>query len=293
MNIYSYYLVNVFAESHFGGNPLAVFPNADGLTDQQMQQIAQQFNLSETVFIFKPTDLHGENSHNQQAVANLRIFTPNYELPLAGHPTLGSSFMLQKLQNLPIEFILNTQAKPVKITVQGSHIKMQIAGFSHETSLATADELAKAIGLTPQDIEPQAFWLNSGSPQLLLQVLSKESLFNAKIDKDLLTEICQKNHGREMICLWFADSDNQVFVRFFSLENGAIIQDSGTGSACANLGAYFILQGQFPLEKAIFQGDDIGRPNRLSLRVDSEQNIFVGGNVIEVGKGEFYLPSAV
>lgn len=282
-----FHLVNVFAETHFGGNPLAVFPKADGLSDEQMQQIAQQFNLSETVFIFNTTNLH----NNYKAVANLRIFTPNYELPLAGHPTLGSSFILQKLNNLPNEFVLNTQAKSVKISVQGSHIKMQIAGFSHETSLATADELAKAIGLTPQDIEPQAFWLNSGSPQLLLQVMSKDSLFNAKIDKDLLAQICQKNRGREMICLWFADSENDnVFVRFFSLENGAIVQDSGTGSACANLGAYFILQGQFPTQKAIFQGDDMGRPNRLTLKVDSEQNIFVGGNVIEVGKGEFYLP---
>lgn len=287
MQTYPYHLVNVFAESHFGGNPLAVFPNADGLTDEQMQQIAQQFNLSETVFIFNPTNLH----NNYKAVANLRIFTPNYELPLAGHPTLGSSFILQKLNNLPNEFVLNTQAKPVKISVQGSHIEMQIAGFSHETSLATADELAKAIGLTPQDIEPQAFWLNSGSPQLLLQVMSKDSLFNAKIDKDLLAQICQKNCEREMICLWFADSENDnVFVRFFSLENGAIVQDSGTGSACANLGAYFILQGQFPIQKAIFQGDDMGRPNRLTLKVDNEQNIFVGGNVIEVGKGGFYLP---
>lgn len=287
MTKYPFHLVNVFAETHFGGNPLAVFPNAGGLTDEQMQQIAPQFNLSETVFIFAPTDLHGK-----KAIANLRIFTPNYELPLAGHPTLGSAFILKQLNTVPNEFVLNTQAKPVKISVQGSHINMQIAGFSHETSLATADELAKAISLMPQDIESQAFWLNSGSPQLLLQVLSKESLFNAKIDKDLLAQICQKNRGREMICLWFADSENDnVFVRFFSLENGVIIQDSGTGSACANLGAYFILQHQYPIAKNIYQGDDMGRPNRLALKVDKDQHIFVGGNVIEVGKGEFYLPT--
>ena len=77
MQQYPFHLVNVFAESHFGGNPLAVFPHADGLNDEQMQSIAQQFNLSETVFIFAPTDLHGT-----RAVANLRIFTQimNYRL---------------------------------------------------------------------------------------------------------------------------------------------------------------------------------------------------------------------
>ena len=95
MQTYTYHIVNVFADNHFGGNPLAVFPSADGLTDQQMQAIAQQFNLSETVFLFAPTAKHGV-----QAVADLRIFTPNYEMPLAGHPTLGAAFVIQQLQNL-------------------------------------------------------------------------------------------------------------------------------------------------------------------------------------------------
>lgn len=283
MQQYPFHLVNVFAETHFGGNPLAVFPHADGLNHEQMQSIAQQFNLSETVFIFAPTDLHGT-----KAVANLRIFTPNYEMPLAGHPTLGSAFVLKQLNDLSTNFMLNTVAKPVQITANDSHITLSLTGFDHQISHATAEELAKAVGLTVNGIDSQAYWLNSGSPQLFLQVLSKESLFNAKIDKDLLATICQKNQGREMICLWAMEKDI-IFVRFFSLENGTIIQDSGTGSACANLGAYFILQNKYPIAKTIHQGDDMGRPNRLTLNVDNEQNIFVGGNVIEVGKGEFYL----
>lgn len=110
MKTYPFYLVNVFAESHFGGNPLAVFAHADGLNDEQMQAIAKQFNLSETVFIFPPSDQHGVS-----AVADLRIFTPNYELPLAGHPTLGSAFILRQLTDLPNHFVLNTLAKPVEV----------------------------------------------------------------------------------------------------------------------------------------------------------------------------------
>ena len=92
-----------------------------------------------------------------------------------------------------------------------------------------------------------------------------------------------------MLCLWSQDNDD-VFVRFFSIEKDQVVQDSGTGSACANLGAYFISQNQYPTYKRIFQGDDMGRPNRLTLKVDESQTIFVGGNVISVGKGEFYLP---
>lgn len=101
MRIYPFKLVNVFAKTLFGGNPLVVFPQSDGLNDSEMQQIAKQFNLSEAVFAFS----------SKTAVADLRIFTPERELPLAGHPTLGCAFVLQKLYNLPNEFVLNTQKR--------------------------------------------------------------------------------------------------------------------------------------------------------------------------------------
>lgn len=281
---YPFYLVNVFAESHFGGNPLCVFPQADDLSDEHMQSIAKQFNLSETVFVFSPSNLH-----NQQAVADLRIFTPDHELPLAGHPTLGSAFVIHQLLQLGNQFVLNTRAKAVNIAINDNHVKLNITGFDDKISLATKDELAKAIGLNTSDIDNHAFWIDSGSSQLLLKVLSKDSLYQAKINKELLQAICQKDKERDVICLWY-DENDIVFVRFFFIQNGVMLQDSGTGSACANLGAYFISQNHYPITKTIHQGDDMGRPNRLSLEVDENQNIFVGGNVTAVGKGEFYVP---
>ncbi len=285
MQTYTYYIVNVFADNHFGGNPLAVFPNADDLTDQQMQAIAQQFNLSETVFLFAPTAKHGV-----QAVADLRIFTPNYEMPLAGHPTLGAAFVIQQLQNLLNNFVLNTIAKPVEVQVNDSHIELSLTGFEQRISVATHEELAKITGLMADDIANQAYWMNTGTSQLLLNVLSKQKLYDAKINKKQLQTICQKDNELAMLYLWYQDHDD-VFVRFFSIENNQVVQDSGTGSACANLGAYFISQNQHPIHKRIFQGDEIGRPNRLMLKVDEKQTIYVGGNVIAVGKGEFYLPN--
>ncbi|AHG78370.1 isomerase [Mannheimia varigena USDA-ARS-USMARC-1312] len=100
-------LINVFAQSHFGGNPLAVFYEADELDCSQMQLIARQFNLSEVIFIQSPT--------HSQAVKKLKIFTPDYEMPFAGHPTVGAAFVLRSQLNLPDEYILETNAGLVEI----------------------------------------------------------------------------------------------------------------------------------------------------------------------------------
>ena len=287
MQQYPFHLVNVFAETHFGGNPLAVFPHADGLNDEQMQSIAQQFNLSETVFIFAPTDLHGT-----KAVANLRIFTPNYEMPLAGHPTLGSGFILKSLNDLPSQFVVNTQAKSVEIFTHDSRVDIKIQGYKAAQSLADKATLAKVSGLMPDDMTGHAYFINSGTQQILVELTNRQALANVQIDMAKLRELNIDNPFKTTeepsIYYWFANGEI-IHSRMFFEQNKILVEDSGTGSACANLGAYFISQNHYPISKAIHQGDDMGRPNRLTLKVDNEQNIFVGGNVIKVGKGEFYL----
>lgn len=281
MKPYPFYLVNVFANTHFGGNPLAVFYSADDLTDEQMQKIACQFNLSETVFVIKASD--------DRAVANLRIFTPEYELPLAGHPVLGGAFVLKTILNLPNEFRVNTLAKTVDVKIDSDNVVLKLSGFDSHKSVATADELGKLVNLSPNDIKSQAFWVNTGSCQLLLTIKNQTALNTAKIDKTLFENLCQKECQIPQLCLW-CEEDDTVFVRFFYMHNGAVVQDAGTGSACANLGAYFIEHNRYPLTKTIHQGDDMGRPNRLTLSVDKNQQIFVGGKVIQVGKGQFFVP---
>lgn len=276
---YPFKLVNVFAEQHFGGNPLAVFPAADGLTDEEMQQIAKQFNLSETVFAFS----------SESAVADLRIFTPYRELPLAGHPTIGVACVLQQLHYLPEHFSLNTRAKTVEIRAKNNAAEMAIQGFERKTSLATHSELAQAVGLAEAQIHPTAYWLNSGSPQLLLQLTQREALSQVQIDGKRLEALCQREQGRSAIYLWYDDGET-VYSRFLYTDNGVVREDAGTGSACANLGAYYLSLGQYPLARNICQGDDMGRPNRLTLNLDAKQTIRIGGQVIEVGEGQFVLP---
>ncbi|AUI67059.1 MULTISPECIES: PhzF family phenazine biosynthesis protein [Glaesserella] len=279
MRTYPFKLVNVFAEQHFGGNPLAVFPEADSLTDDEMQQIAKQFNLSETVFAFS----------SQTAVADLRIFTPAYELPLAGHPTLGCAYVLQQQRHLPERFTLNTKAKAVRLCGKNAKMELAIDGYSIQPSTATHQQLAKATGLSETAIAETAYWLNSGSPQLLLQLNKITTLDDVAIDIAALSSICQQDEDRTVIYLW-CEENEMIFSRLFYVTNKTLFEDSGTGSAAANLGAYFLSQGKFPLARQIHQGDQMGRPNRLTLRLDDNQTIYVGGQVIEVGEGVFRLP---
>ena len=277
MRTYAFKLVNVFAETHFGGNPLAVFSQADGLTDEEMQQIAKQFNLSETVFAFR----------SQSAVADLRIFTPAYELPLAGHPTLGCAYVLQQQQQLPEQFVLNTKAKAVRVFGKNAKMELAIEGYDIKPCQASHSQLAKAAGLSEAQIAETAYWLNSGSPQLLLQLHERSALDKVAIHIGTLQEICEQE-ARTVIYLWCEENET-IFSRLFYVANNALFEDSGTGSAAANLGAYFLSQGKFPLNRQIHQGDQIGRPNRLSLKLDENQTIYVGGQVIEVGEGCFQL----
>lgn len=281
MRQFHYKLLNVFAETHFGGNPLAVFPEADDLTDMEMQQIATQFNLSETAFVKK----------SEKTTACLRIFTPSYEMPLAGHPTIGAAAALHKLRNLPDQFSLTLPAKQVEIAHQDGVFSMEIQGFTATESQASPAFLAQLTALSENQILDKAYYMNAGVMQVLLQVANPAALEQAKISREMLLQLIAQEHQNSTadIYLW-CEHEGQIVSRMFFEQGGQMLEDSGTGSAAANLGAYFIHIGQSPCQYAIQQGDFMERPNRLSLRVDSEQRIFVGGKVVEVGEGMFFLP---
>lgn len=279
MRQYSYALVNVFAESHFGGNPLAVFEQADGLTETEMQLIARQFNLSEVVFIQTPT--------LPQAVKKLKIFTPDYEMPFAGHPTIGAAFVLHSLLNLPDDYLLQTQAGLVEIQHQQDVITLALKNdVKIENAPLTKAECAGILGLKVSDIASQPSWVNTGVEQLLVELSSEQAVKNCKINANLFMK---QTAIKDSLYAW-CKAGKTVKSRLFFATQGTIVEDPGTGSAAANLGGWHIAQGLTPLELTISQGDEIGRPNLLSLKVDEQNTIFVGGKVIQVGKGEFYLP---
>ena len=278
---YDYTLVNVFAETRFGGNPLAVFTDARGLSDTDMQNIARQMNLSECAFVF-PAD-------TPEAAARLRIFTPAYELPFAGHPTLGAAYVLQQQQSLPENFALQTVAKTVAVHGANSVMAFRLSGYTSQAAQLTPAQLAALSGIDAAQLDSQAYWVNAGTTQLLLQAHSREALANARISLPDLQAAAAEAGTHAALYLWCEQGDT-VYVRLFIDFNGTIVEDSGTGSACANLGAWLLSQGRTPLRRTLHQGDHMRRPNRLYLRIDEQQNIEVGGRVIEIGRGYLDLP---
>ena len=282
MQYYDYYLLNVFAQSHFGGNPLAVFPQADGLSDTQMQLIARQFNLSETVFI--------QTATQPSAVKKLKIFTPNYELPFAGHPTIGASFIIRELFSKQDCYQIETLAGLAEIRHQDKHITFALKnGVKSQPCHLTNAELTEIFGLQLDDIAPNPMWVNTGTWQLLVRLNSESAVKNCQISTALFMDKLETDFSGSCY-LWFANRGHAK-VRMFFTQDNAVIEDPGTGSAAANLGGWHILQNQTPITLQITQGDELNRPNRLTLHVDEQGTIFVGGEVIEVGKGSFAVPN--
>ncbi|MGR3806757.1 PhzF family phenazine biosynthesis protein [Pasteurella testudinis] len=282
MKTYAYQLVNVFAESHFDGNPLAVFPQADGLNQQQMQLIARQFNLSETVFI--------QRSDRQSAVRKLKIFTPEYEMPFAGHPTIGAAFVLQQQLGLSDNYQLQTEAGLVRLQHQTDNITFALSnGAQLKPSALDKADCAEMLGLQQNDIAAEPVWVNTGTEQLLLRLNSAQAVANCRINTALFLQKAVSQSGEAQLYVWF-EQQNKVKVRLFFSAHGEVREDPGTGSAAANLGGWALHNQRTPLSWQIMQGDEIGRPNRLSLTVDEQQTIYVGGKVIPVGQGEFWVP---
>lgn len=159
-------------------------------------------------------------------------------------------------------------------------------GVTVENAPFTKKECAELLNLDVSDIASSPSWVNTGVEQLLVELSSEQAVKNCKINANLLTE---NNFLRDSLYVWHK-TGNKAKSRLFFQSQGAIVEDPGTGSAAANLGGWHIAQGLIPFEAIISQGDEINRPNRLSLKVDEQETIFVGGNVIQVGRGEFYVP---
>jgi trans-2,3-dihydro-3-hydroxyanthranilate isomerase len=283
MRHYAYRLLNVFAESTFGGNPLCVFDNGEGLSSDEMQALALQFNLSETTFILPST----------VATARVRIFTPDFEMPFAGHPTLGSAHAVRGLRQTDDELTLEMQAGIIPVSAQGDRWKLAARpanAANRRPANADFTQIAAALGLDATDIAGPPMWIDTGSEQLVIPIASPEAVRRAQPDAKLIEQHCH-NGTRSMTYLWARTSENTADVRFFFPKGGAIIEDPGTGSACANLGGYLLAQNEpLPVSWTLSQGEQTGRPCTLTLEVDAQGNIFVGGQVIELGRGIISLP---
>lgn len=282
MTRYAYRLLNVFAIDGdvFSGNPLCVFEDARGLDNATMQALALQFNLSETTFIL-PSD---------KATARVRIFTPNFEMPFAGHPTLGTAHVVREMNKAGDTLSLEMQAGIIPVAAKQSIWTLQANAPSSREVEATHVQLADMLGVHANDIANEPLWINTGSEQLIIPLSSADAVRRCQPKIELLQRYGRINDERFLAYVWSHENDSTILARFFFAKGNAYAEDPATGSACANLGGWFIAsQYTMPLSKRIRQGDMTKRPCELKLNINEHAHILVSGFVKEIGNGVISL----
>jgi PhzF family phenazine biosynthesis protein len=279
-------ILNVFAVpgDRLSGNPLCVFEDGGALDDAAMQALALQFNLSETTFLLPPTA--------PGATARVRIFTPSFEMPFAGHPTLGTAHVVRTVLGAGDRVVLEMKAGLVEVTARGDEWTLRTArepvARPHDVPRA---EMAAMLGLPESAIASAPMWVDTGSEQLVIPLASVEDVRAARPEAGPLDRLARSpSRGDALAYVWARASAGEVVARFFFLAAGGVREDPAIGSACANLGGWMIATGKpLPASATLYQGAQVGRPSRLDLRVDEDRHIYVTGSAIELGRGEIEL----
>ncbi|HLZ29105.1 MAG TPA: PhzF family phenazine biosynthesis protein [Chloroflexota bacterium] len=299
---YPFVQVDVFTDRIFGGNQLAVFLAPDGLTDAEMQSIAVEMNLAETTFVFPPT--------RPDCVARVRIFTPGRELPFAGHPTVGTAWVLAGAGRLPAgkrDVVLEEGIGPVPVRIEGELSAPDTIWMSHRDAewgppLANRAAFAAALSLTEADLLPdQPIRVGStGIPFLYVPLRTPDAVDRAVPD---MRAFAAAYTGERVGVFVFAPDPQRgperVYSRMFAGATIGVAEDSATGSASGPLGAYVAEQhvvavgADSPIEILSLQGNKMGRPSLVSIRLSVQDGkatgIEVGGGVVPVLEGVLTL----
>jgi trans-2,3-dihydro-3-hydroxyanthranilate isomerase len=284
------YTLDVFTSKPFAGNPLAVITDGDGISPSRMQTIAREMNLSETVFVQRPT--------NNRALARLRIFTTTRELPLAGHPVIGTWFLLAELGVVPaaegkVRILQQTGAGilPVEITFAEGRPKLvtmtqKPAQFS-QTRVNQAP-IAAALGLKTSDLDPKLpmEFVSTGIPNLMVPLRRRSSLAQIQMNMPVLARLISR--GGTMAYCFAMGSRGRAFAR--GMVPWGIIEDPATGSAGGSLGAYLVEHGMLrPGETlSITQGVEMQRPSEIHVVANVERGRIVpqvSGSAVRIFEG--------
>jgi trans-2,3-dihydro-3-hydroxyanthranilate isomerase len=278
VTVYPFRLVNVFAQSPLAGNPLCVFEDARGLDAATMQALALQFNLSETTFVFP----------SERATALVRIFTPTFEMPFAGHPTLGTAHVVRDVLQAGDAVTLEMKAGVIPVKASGDVWTLSANAPKHRAPAASPADLAAMLGLATADIATSPLWVDTGSEQLIIPLATLKAVKRAAPTSEGLLK--HGNNGQRAMAYVFAREGDRVLARFFFPKHGSVVEDPGTGSACANLGGWLLATGApLPQRMTVDQGEAVGRPCHLGLEVTAERQIRVSGQVIEIAQGTVTL----
>ncbi len=289
---YRYRVVDVFTTQPLEGNPLAVFPEASGLDDVTMQKIAREMNLSETVFVVPAT--------RASLAAGVRIFTPTRELPFAGHPTVGTSFVLLDEGTVPAgtkQFVLEEKVGPVPIRVETGERPLIWLTTPPISYGRTYNRLrcAQALGVAAHDlldITPQ--WLSAGNPTVFIALRDRRAVDDAWLDSHGVSII--KGADAAPICVFvFTPVPEGAYARMFAPEYG-VPEDPATGSSTGPLAAFMIrhrlVSGAAETRFVSEQGTKMGRRSLLYVELHGAggaDGIDVGGYVTPIAEGTLKL----
>jgi trans-2,3-dihydro-3-hydroxyanthranilate isomerase len=278
---YRYVVCDVFTDRPLAGNQLAVFTDARGLDDEAMQALAREMNYSESSFVFPPE----EGGH-----ARIRIFTPLAEIPFAGHPTLGTAFVLGGPMQSP-EVRLETARGIVPVALEREENRIVFGRMQQPLPSIDAygptDELLTALGVDRSELPVELY--DNGMRHVYVALRSEDEV--ARLRPDLSGLEVPADLGFNC----FAGSGRRWKTRMFA-PGGGIAEDPATGSAAGPLALHLARHGRiaFGDEIEISQGAEIGRPSTLFARADgsaeSVERVEVGGSAVVVARGEFRLP---
>ena len=294
---YQFYIVDVFTSSAFGGNQLAVLPEASGLSTEGMQKIAREFNFSETTFVLPPA--------NPRNTRQVRIFTPTRELPFAGHPNVGTACSLVMGGHVgkgdSHSLIFEEGIGPVIVNVEKRgevfHGTMSISGnIEQPAGVPSNRNLAAVLSLAEDDVR-QAFFAGVGLPFCFVQLASREAVDRAKIENDAWTKHLAKAWSPHVF--FFAGEPKngaELYGRMCAPGIG-MAEDPATGSACAALVGALAARREFTgdmFRLSLQQGVAMGRPSHLEASAQKTNgavtSISVGGGTAHVASGEIEVP---
>ena len=277
---YRFYTCDVFTGTRFGGNPLAVLPDAEGLSSQQMQQIAREFNYSESTFV-----LPSESGHTR----NVRIFTPTQEIPFAGHPNIGTAFVLASIGELGIgdetNIVFEEKAGLVPITIRKvdgkTWCELQAPEALSIGQTISVDLAAAALSLTSEEIvvsthQPQV--ASVGLPFIMVELKDRTALEKARPNIPVLEEIHEQGIMPDIHVYTLVNDGFDIRTRMFAPLDG-ITEDPATGSANCALVAMLShykpeTGGEFSWR--IAQGVEMGRPSVLDARTEKQCGAVAG-----------------
>lgn len=294
MKARTFTIVDVFAEKKYAGNQLAVFTDAGEISDKEMQLFAKEMNYSETTFILSHKKRNGGY--------DVRIFTPAEEIPFAGHPTLGTAFVIQqKIIQKPVERVilnLGVGQIPVALSFSKGEVDELWMEQKHPEFGEALDKsvIAKALTIEEEDIDERfpVEEVSTGLPFMIVPLKTRDAVKRARVNRDVFFELIAKTEAKAplIFCPETYDSKNDLNCRVF-VDYYNIPEDPATGSANGCLAGYLVKYryfGETRIHVRVEQGYEIGRPSLLYLKAEEKGDaidVLVGGKVFKVAEGEF------